>query len=561
MKHKLLFSTLLLGALAAPAQTFQWAHGIGSTGIEEGLAVATDATGNVYNTGGFMGTVDFDPSSGVANLSNTTGIDIFVSKYDANGNYLWAKQIGGSNLDSKPRAIAVDATGNVYITGFFIGTVDFDPSAASFNMTATNQDIFVCKLDASGNFVWAKAMSGVSSEAGQALTLDATGNIYLTGYFNSTVDFDPNAGVANLSNSTGADIFVAKYDNNGNYIWAKQLGGSSSNSYGYAIAVDVSGNVYSAGSFQGTVDFDPNAGTSALTPAGLQDAYISKLDANGNYVWAKQIGGSLSDEILGMDLDASGNIHVTGFFEGACDFDPSASVANLTNSAGLDIFVAKYDVNGNYTWAKQIGGSSFDARGKSVDVDASGNVYSTGFFAGSVDFDPSTSSFTMTAAGPSGNNNAYVSKLDMNGNFVWAANLGGTGGDIGNCVTVDASGNIITTGNFSGTADFDPYPAIYNLTSAGSTDLFLVKLHPAITLNIQEAAAGFEALVYPNPATSEITIRTAENLESVLVYNLLGELVQQEGTNTFSVEQLPAGIYTLQIKTVKGIGTTRFVKH
>lgn len=561
MKRILLLASSVMTVISLQAQTLLWANRFGSTGIEEGIAVTTDASGNVYNTGGFTGTVDFDPSVATANLSNNAGIDIFISKYDANGNYIFAKQIGGASLDSKPRAIAVDASGNAYVTGFFQGTVDFDPSAATTNLTATNLDIFIVKLDASGNFVWAKSISGASSEAGHDITLDATGNIYITGYFYATVDFDPGAGTANLSNGTGADIFVAKYDNNGNYIWARQLGGSSNNCFGNSIAVDGSGNVYTSGSFQGTVDFDPSASTSApIGSLGFQDIFISKLDASGNYVWAKQIGGTLSDDALGMELDATGNIHLTGFFEGACDFDPSVATANLTNSAGLDIYVCKLDNNGNYMWAKQIGGSSFDAQGSDLSLDASGNIYTTGFFAGTVDFDPSTSSYTLTAAGPSGNNNAFVSKLDMNGNYVWAANLGGTGGDVGNGLTIDASGNIITTGNFSGTADFDPYPANYPLTSAGSTDLFLQKMSPAITLNINETISGFEAVVYPNPSTSVITIKTEENIETVQVYNLLGELVLQNSMSTFSVAELPAGVYTIQIQTIKGMGTTRFVK-
>lgn len=544
------------------AQSFNWSSQFGGTSADVGLAVTTDAVGNVYNTGYFVGTVDFDPSPATSNLINPTGEDVFISKHDALGNYIWAKQLEGINLSTQGRAIAVDGNGNVYTTGTYMGTVDFDPGASTFTMTAAagGVNIFISKLDASGNFVWAKSLSGSPGGAGTGIVIDASGNVYITGYFASTVDFDPNAGVANITSNGQNDAFICKLTSSGNFVWAQKLGGSG-HDLAYGIALDASGNVHATGYFNGSVDFDPGAGATIFNALGAQDIFITKLDANGSFVWAKQIGGPSSDYAYSIAVDALSNVYTTGFFYATCDFDPGAGVANLSNAAGEDIFVSKLDALGNYVWAKQIGGSSSNANGKGISVDANGNVFTTGFYIGVVDFDPSpTASYTMSALGGGGNSHAYVSKFDAGGNFVWAANLGGPSNDEGTGITLDGSGNIFTTGYFSSTADFNPSALSYTMSSLGSTDIYLHKMGQAIPLSINEAIFGSEALIYPNPASAVITIKTDEVIETVFVYNMLGELVQKENTNTFSIEQLAKGIYILSIHTEKGKTTTRLIK-
>src|SRR5258705_498453 len=211
---------------------------------------------------------------------------MFISKLDASGNFVWAKTMGGAG-DPAGTSIAIDASANVYTTGWFSGTVDFDPGSSVFNITAVagSSDIFISKLNSSGNFVWAKALGGGGE--GSALALDVSGNIYATGHFYGTTDFDPGTGTFNLTSSGSTyDIFVSKLNNAGNFVWAKQIGGTS-NDEGYSVATDVSGNVYIIGGFQGAVDFDPGAGTFNLTSAGAYDIFISKLDDLGNFIWAK----------------------------------------------------------------------------------------------------------------------------------------------------------------------------------------------------------------------------------------------------------------------------------
>ena len=254
------------------------------------------------------------------------------------------------------------------------------------------------------------------------------------------------------------------------------------------VAVDGSGNVYTTGYFQdavGTVDFNPGAGVFNLTSAGRLDIFVSKLDSAGNFVWARQMGGTSSGSGNDVAVDGSGNVYTTGSFSGTADFDPGAGAFDLTSTGASDIFVSKLDSAGNFVWARQMGGTN-SGSGNDVAVDGSGNVYTTGHFRGTADFDPGVGVFNLAFAGRF---DMFVSKLDSAGNFVWARHMGGTGDDRGHGVAVDDRGNVYTTGDFGGTADFDPGPGVFNLTppscgrpSATCTatpDMFVSKLDSA----------------------------------------------------------------------------------
>ncbi|MBW8049614.1 MAG: T9SS type A sorting domain-containing protein [Cytophagales bacterium] len=195
------------------------------------------------------------------------------------------------------------------------------------------------------SYQWAKSIGSTTTDHGNSIATDASGNAYITGYFQDTADFDPGAGVQNLTSVGARDIFFAKYDTNGNYLWAKSIG-STSPDYGYSIATDASGNAYITGSFEDTADFDPGAGVQNLISVGQVDIFFAKYDANGNYLWAKSIG-STWDRGNSIATDASGNAYITGYFQGTADFDPGAGVQNLTSVGNTDIFFAKYQGSGS----------------------------------------------------------------------------------------------------------------------------------------------------------------------------------------------------------------------
>jgi hypothetical protein len=253
---------------------------MGGAFFDIGVSIVVDASGFIYTTGYFYSTADFDPGAGTTNLSSAGDADIFVSKLDASGNYVWAKSMGGISGDVG-YSIDMDALGNVYISGYFQGAADFDPGNGTANLTSAGfEDIFVSKLDNSGNLIWAKRIGGTSSDLGESIAVDAAGNAYITGYFKETADFDPGIGTADLTSAGTEDIFVSKLDASGNFVWVKRMGSSSSD-VGFSIAIDASSNVYTTGYFGETVDFDPGIGTANLTSAGSEDIFVSALSQTG----------------------------------------------------------------------------------------------------------------------------------------------------------------------------------------------------------------------------------------------------------------------------------------
>ncbi len=376
-----------------------WTKQFGGTGgTANGCSITTDANGDVYTIGTFSLTVDFDPGPGVFNL--TTGGSTFILKLDANGNFVWVKQVEIGTLIGRGFLIAVDAADNVYTTGTFFGTVDFDPGPGLFDLSSILRSAYVSKLDATGNFVWAKQITGAgdTDEASSfAIALDDSGNIYTTGSFIGTVDFDPGAGSDILSANT-ENAFISKLDASGNFIWARQMGGTGTNE-GLSIALDSMGGVYTTGYFTGTVDFDPGAGVFNLSAAGNDDIFISKLDAAGNFSWAKKMGGSAADEGFSIRADASGNNYTTGYFTDTLDFDMGTCLPKIVSTGGRDIFISKSDATGNFLWTKQIGGSGTD-QGFSIAVSAPQNIYTTGYFSGAVDFDPGIGVYNLNSGGP-----------------------------------------------------------------------------------------------------------------------------------------------------------------
>jgi hypothetical protein len=487
----LLVLALLFTNIKAQMPNFTWAKQIGGIANDNPWIMTVDASGSVYTTGYFQGTVDFDPGPGIYSLTSVGGSwDIFVSKLDASGNFSWAQQFGGAS-NNQGRSIAVDPFGNIYTTGAFVGTVDFDPGVGIHNLISSGgSDIFVSKLDASGNFVWAKQMGGLSSEDGFSIAVDIFGNLFTGGRFTGTADFDPGAGIYNLASTGSSDIFISKLDTSGNFIWAKQMGGATTD-IARSIDVDVSGNVYAIGAFNDTADFDPGLGIYTLIPVFNDDIFVLKLDSSGNFVWAKQMGGMYFDSGISIAVDVPGNIYTTGYFGGTGDFDPGIGTYNLTTMGSDDIFVSKLDSVGNFAWAKNMGGSSSDV-GWSIDVDLLGRVYTTGAFNLTADLDPGVGTYNLISAGGT---DIFVSCLDMGGNFVWAEQMGGPDNEIGYSVDVDILGNIYAAGHFGLTADFDPGPGTYNLSSAGGMDIFVSKfctsvLPPSIISGSDSICAG-----------------------------------------------------------------------
>lgn len=474
---------LCILSFASNAQTpgHIWAKTFSGSDIDNAQSIAIDGEGNVYSTGRFSDTMDFDPGPGLFQLVSSGTIDIYISKLGAEGQFVWAKRIGGTAINIGI-SICLDQQGNVYVTGQYNGTVDFDPGPNTYNMTSIGASSFVVKLNPQGDFVWARHIAGGGSGIGVAT--DSEGNVYVTGGFGGTVDFDPGAGVFNMNVANGKS-FVTKLDRDGAFVWAKQMAGSAGAPTD--IKIDNIGNVYTVGTFTGTADFDPGSGILNFISRGGADIYISKLNTHGELIWARQQGGAGADLGSAIDVDKKGNVYTAGRFVGTANFDPGAGVLNLNSNGGNDAFISKLDNSGQLKWVRQLGGGTTSDWAFSVSVDDKENVYVTGTFGDSV----AVGSRTLISNGGS---DIFICQLDSTGSFVWAHSIGGQSNDFGRDIACDYVGNIYVTGDFqSPVVDFDPGIGINEL--AGEYDPYVLKLGLCGT-NTQLYFRDCDSLVY-----------------------------------------------------------------
>ncbi len=455
-----------------PSVVFSFAKQISATFFSHGQAITTDQAGNLYVTGYWSGTANFAPGTGIPNVvSPTLFSETFVAKYKVDGTLLWADVWGGSFATCEGTGIAVDKSGNVYTSGFFNGTVNFNPgTTAAVNLTSNSNSGYVSKLDSAGNFSWVHEFSATQGGAyANAIALDRSGSVYTTGKFSGTVNFDPGKSGVTITNSFGLDDgFVSKLDTNGNFLWARHFGGTSNN-VGNSIAVDGSGNAYTTGFISGSTDFNQGGGSFVLSTASksTQNIYVSKLDTNGNFFWADLMSGSANSVGQGIAVDGSGNAFLTGFFNGTVNFNPGSGPAvNLTSTGGTDAFVTRLSTTGQLVWAESFGGAREDDMGMGIALDGFDDVFTTGTFANTVNFNPGSGAPFNVSVGILGA--AFISELDNTGSFVYAGQLGNGATSIqGLAIAVDGPNHIDSTGYYFGgpSCDFDPGPATFGLNS------------------------------------------------------------------------------------------------
>lgn len=382
---------------------------------------------------------------------------------------------GGSESFDEALATTSDNNYNIYTAGYFSGTVDFNTSHETYNLTASGpSDIFIQKTDSSGNLIWALRFGGTGVDKCNALAYDKNGNLYLAGFFNATANFTGTSGNINLVSAGSQDIFIAKLDTAGNLLFAKSIG-STGNESANGISIDVTGNLLVTGSFQGIVNFNTSSGNNSLISNGYSDIFIAKYSADGNLLWANCEGSSLNDAGNSICVSKSGNIYVTGFFSGTPDFNTGTDIFNMQSVGGIDIFIQKFDSAGKFIWAKQAGGPGAD-EGLGIAIDNSENVYTTGRFDSTADFDGGASIFKLISKG---NSDAFIQKQNNAGDFVFAKNIGNKQSDLAKSITVSNNKDIFFTGYYQDTVDFNPGPKVYNLKTYGLKDAFIERMDTA----------------------------------------------------------------------------------
>ncbi|MEE1564962.1 MAG: hypothetical protein V1249_08255, partial [Acidimicrobiales bacterium] len=435
--------------------------------------VVVDSSGNIHTCGYLTGNGDVDPNyyDDVSVTETPTGSSSsLVTKLDTAGNLVWSSLMDASGQDEVDDC-ALDASGNVYVTGRFKGSMDFEDDDSDDVTSLGDYDAYVAKLDSSGAVTWWRVIGGTETVEGHGVDVDSAGNVYFTGTFEGTVDIDPGAtttNVAPVTDSTKSDVFLVKLDSSGNTVWTRHWGGSNID-IANDLEIDSSGYVVTVGNYQDTnaaVNYHPIAGgcTSScgetlLTGNGHFEGFISRIDADGTLDWVGLVGGGHHDRLMALTTDASDNIYATGYYRGSGtpDFDPGVgSSITLPTMSQFDAYVIKVGSDGNGVWAKAFSttsGTNIDS-GEAVAVDSSGNVYVAGYFRDTVDFDPGVGTTEFTYVGD--NPDAFGVKLDASGDLVWAKQIQSTGTMYAFGVDLDSSDNVYISGTLWGAADWDP---------------------------------------------------------------------------------------------------------
>jgi gliding motility-associated-like protein len=452
-------------------QTFQWVNQLEGSNDQFGQSTGTDASGNVYSAGYFFADIDLDPSVGTDVYTSNGQQDIYINKLDLSGNYLWGLTLG-ADLRDRCNDIFVDDAGNVYATGYFEDTVDFDPGTGQSLLTADGaRDVYVLKLDPSGALLWAKRFGGTLDGEGVSIKANENSEVFVSGLFQGTYDFDPTSGSELLTAQGSRDAFVMKLNSDGNLNWVKQFRGLG-NEYGMALDYTSTGELFISGFYSGTVDLDPSGSSQFFTSNGSFDLYAMKLSQTGGLVWARSFGGTAQERGEGVTVDNNDDFYISGRFQNTVNFDPGLTNTSLTAGGGLDGYLLKLDNNGNFQWVNHVESTANCITFRVVKGPA-GNIYSTGYFGGSTNF-ISQSGTTNIVAG--GGNDGFIHKVDPAGNEIWLYTQAGGGGSSPIDVHVSDDWSVYTTGFFDGTVDFDPSGSNTSLTSAAGVDAFIHKL-------------------------------------------------------------------------------------
>lgn len=443
-------AVVTVGASApASGPTWDWVRSLGGNSSDAVAAMASDASGNVFVTGYFQNTnvIGADTLIAPKNIRS-----IFVAQYDANGAPQWARQVSGDKTDTST-AIATDAAGNVYVTGYFYSSnAAFGPCIIT-NQSPSRTDVFLAKYNKQGAIQWALSAIGTGDDASRGIAIDSEGNVLIVGEFSSpTLSFPGQV----LTNIGGTDPFVAKFNPQGQIVWARNAGDSSSND-GNAVAVDAANNVYIAGELWGSIRF----GSFDLDSHFDHDTFLAKYNASGDLQWARQLN-SLSVTIArNLAVDADGNLVMAGYLDQTCDFDDVTVVAH----GSQDVFVAKFNPAGEVIWARNLGGPGMDTP-RSLAVDSAKNIYVTGSFE-------QTALFGDVILTTGGQRDAFIVACDPSGQVLWAKQAGGTRADDGFAMATGPDSSILVGGSYSTMAYFD---AASYTANESSVDGFLARL-------------------------------------------------------------------------------------
>jgi hypothetical protein len=481
---------------------------LGSAGQEYGKCAAADRDGNILIGMLFQNTVDFDPGTNAATLGTPPGIDCAVAKYTPAGELVWARHVSGTsglsaNTVVTPHGIAVDASNNVVVVGYFglagsmtRASADFDPGPGSLVLTNTGGwDPFIAKFDAGGGVLWARTFGSVTNSAADErawdAALDSQGNVYVAGCFQGRYDLDASAASSNVVTSAGEkDVFLVKYSAGGDFVWGFALsdaGDSATSLKEASVVLAADGSVVLMSHFNGSMDLDPGTGVSTVASAGGSDLFLASYTSAGGFVRGARVGGTQSETAPPGTMRAGpdGNVYYTGRFRGIVDINPGAGIFAVTNTgvpAADDLFVSSLASDLSFRWGFAVASDGGLDGGHRVAFDSRTNLYVTGWFSGTTDFDGGTGTATLVSVNTNSASDCFLAKYTPAGGFLWARGFGGVTANADDLsipagLAVDAADAAYLTGQYYGTnVTFYPYSPVGVLPdSVGLNDGFLVK--------------------------------------------------------------------------------------
>lgn len=526
--------------LQADIPEWIWAVQGGGVNYNSGREIVTDEQGNIYVTGFYQGTGTFGDQS----VTSAGSFDAFVVKYDHAGNALWARSLGSENGDYGI-GLAIDAGGNIYVTGYFSGTMT--TSVGTFTSLGL-RDIYLAKFSNDGDLLWVRHAGSPDMNEGNGVAVDNINQqVYVTGKFEGTLIFVDTP--ETLVSAGASDIMVAAYSFDGALIWANRAGGPE-NEISFALGTDGTGNVYGAANMNGTATF----GDFTLTSFGLGDIVVFKLDPDGGWLWAKNYGAAGEETGWDIAVDDDGNNWVTGVFS-----SPSIAFGDhiITNTNIMqDMFVFKQNADGDVLWANSGGGASNDY-GRGIAIDEQGACFVTGDYQGTANFGPQQ----LTAVH---NVDIFIVKYAPDGSATWAKSAGGQSTDSCDAIAGDDEGNVFITGYFYSNIMFD------NITLVANYDqpVFVAKLKTELNTGVPQPSSGSEIItVFPNPAETTIYLKSENELyvqaDKITIFNALGSEVmtlQGENIHTVNIQSLHPGIYFMLAEMNGKTIAARFVK-